>query len=64
MLEHLRKPTTTRPSTEKKLISYLVAYLGHKITDVQAAGLIKNLSQAGHLAIDAKSKVIYHIERI
>jgi hypothetical protein len=62
VLEHLRKPTTSRPRSEKKLVSYLVAYLGRGMTEVEALGLIKYLSQAGHLAIDEKGQVTYHVD--
>lgn len=62
VLEHLRKPVTNRPRTEKKFLSYLVAYLGHNITEAEALDLIHHLSQAGHLAIDEKGAVTYHLE--
>ncbi len=63
VLEHLRKITTTRPRNEKKLISYLVAHLGHKITEAEALDLVQYLSQAGHLAIGEKGAVTYHLDR-
>lgn len=63
VLEHLRKPTTTRPRNEKRLLSYLVAYLGHKITEAEASELVQYLSQAGHIAISEKGSVTYHLER-
>ena len=62
VLEHLRKPSTSRPRSEKKLLSYLVAYLGYKITDAEAAELVKYLSKAGHLVIGEKGLVTYHLE--
>ena len=62
VLEHLRKPSTSRPRSEKKLLSYLVAYLGHKITEAEAAELVKHLSKAGHLVIGEKGSVTYHVE--
>ena len=62
VLEHLRKPATTRPRTEKKLLSFLVAYLGHNVADTGVLHLIGNLSQAGHLAIDVKGAVTYHLD--
>lgn len=61
VLEHLRKPTTTRPRTKTRLLSFLVALHGHKITEAEALSLVHNLSQAGHLAIDPKGKVIYQL---
>jgi hypothetical protein len=62
VVEHLRKATTARPRNEKKLLSYLIAHLGHKITEAEALGLVKNLSQAGHLVIGEKGKVSYFLE--
>jgi PIN domain len=63
VLEHLRKATSTRPRNEKKLISWLIAYLGHKITGTEALNLVKSLSQAGHLIIGEKGVITYHLER-
>ena len=60
VLEHLGKPTTTRPRTKTRLVSFLVAYHGHKMSEGEALRLVENLSQAGHLVIDAKGKIIYH----
>ena len=59
VLEHLRKPTTKRPGTQKKLRSYLIAHLGNKITETEADRLIQDLGQAGHLFIGEKGKVTY-----
>lgn len=62
VLEHLRKPTTQRPGTKKKLVSFLIAHLGNKNTEAEALRLIELLVQAGHLVIDDKGKVTYHLE--
>jgi len=62
VLEHLRKMTTTRPRKEKKLLSFLIAYLGHKITETEAITIVKNLCRAGHLAMGEKGAVTYHVE--
>jgi hypothetical protein len=62
VLEHLRKATTTRPRNEKKLLSYLVAHLGHKITESEGLNLVQSLSQAGHLTIGEKGAVTYHLD--
>lgn len=62
IVEHLRKHPDTRPRTKKKLVSFLIAYLGHKITEGEVLTLIENLGQAGHLFIDDKDKVTYHLE--
>ncbi len=62
VLEHLRQPTTKRPRTEQKLLSYLVAHLGRKLTETEVLNLIKYLSQAGHLVICEKGMVTYHLK--
>ena len=62
VLEHLRKPTTKRPGTKKKLVSYLIAHLGHKLTEAEVSELVEMISQAGLLVIDDKGKVDYHLE--
>ncbi|HEX5222919.1 MAG TPA: PIN domain-containing protein [Verrucomicrobiae bacterium] len=61
VLEHLRKPTTKRPGTHKKLISYLVAHLGKKRTEAEITNLIALLGRAGHLVVDDKGKINYHL---
>lgn len=61
-LELLRKPSTSRPRSEKKLLSYLVSSLSPKITDAEAAELVKHLSKACHLVIGEKGLVTYHVE--
>lgn len=61
VLEHLRKPSATRPRTQKKLVSFLVAHFGQKITEAEALNLVQNLSQAGHLVIGEKGTVTYHL---
>jgi hypothetical protein len=62
VLERLRKIATYRPRSEKKLLSYLIAQLGHKITEAEASDLVKYLSKAGHLVIGEKGTVTYHLE--
>lgn len=62
VLEHLRKPTTKKPGTRKKLVSYLIAHLGHKVSEAEASGLVEMMSQAGHFVCDDKGKVTYHLE--
>src|SRR5690348_12508326 len=61
VLEHLRKPASTRPKNRKKLISFLVAYLGHKITEAEALNVVENLRRAGRLAIGEKGAVTYRL---
>ncbi len=61
VLAHWRKPTATRPRNKKKLASFLVAHFGHKITETEALNRVEALGQAGHLFVDDKEKVIYHL---
>ena len=62
-LEHLRKPSSTRPKNKKKLVSYLVSFFNRKITEAEALNLVENLRKAGHLDIDEKGAVTYRLER-
>jgi hypothetical protein len=62
VLEHLGKVTTTRPRNEQKLLSYLVAHFGNKITETEASDLVRYLSQAGHLTIGERGVVTYHLK--
>ena len=62
VLKHLRKPSATHPKNKKKLVSYLVAHLGHRITEAEALRLVEELRRASHLAIDEKGAVTYHLE--
>jgi len=61
VLEHLRKPSTPRPKNKKKLASFLGAYLGRKMTEIEALNLVENLRRAGHLVIGPKGVVTYRI---
>ncbi len=61
--EHLRKAAANRPKTKKKLVTHLVAHLGHKVTEAEVESLIEALRQAGHLAIDGKGAVTYRLDR-
>ena len=63
VLEHLRKPSATRPRNKDKLVSFLVAHLGNKITETDALALVEYLSQAGHLTIGEKGAVTYYLEQ-
>jgi hypothetical protein len=62
VLEHFRSHPATRPRTQKTLVRFLVAYLGHKITEADALSLVETLAQAQYLVIGDKSKVTYHLE--
>jgi len=59
--EHWRKPTSTRPRTQKTLVSFLVTHFGRQIDAAGALDLIKLLSQAGHLVINEKDAVTYQL---
>lgn len=61
VLEHWRKPTSTRPRTQKTLVSFLVTHFGRQIEEAEALELIKLLSQAGHLVVNEKGAVTYHL---
>src|SRR6267142_1696153 len=54
VLKHFRKPSATRPRSQKTLIRFLVAYFGHRITEAEALALVEVLGQAGHLVIGEK----------
>ncbi len=63
VLEHLRKPTTKRPGTKEKLVSYLIAHLGKKNSETEVLQLIEMMGQAGHLVSDDNGKLTYHLDR-
>ena len=56
----LRRPTK-RQGTKPKLVSYLIAHLGKKITVAEVLRLIGLLGQAGHLVVNDKGAVTYHL---
>ena len=58
-MEHWRKPSTTRPRTKDKLVSYLVTHLGNKASGMWALELVEHLSRTGHLVIEDKGVVKY-----
>jgi len=62
VLEHLRKPSATHPKNKKKLVSYLVAFFGRKITETEASNLVERLQHAGHIAIGEKGTVTYRLD--
>ena len=62
VLEHWRKPSATRPRTQKTLVSFLIAHLGNKITETEAQNLVEHLGQGGHLTIGQNARVTYHLE--
>ena len=62
VLEHLRKPTTTRPRNQSKRICYLVAHLGHKNTEAESQKVVDKLVAIGHLVVGEKGLVKYQLE--
>jgi hypothetical protein len=61
VLERLRKNVTNRPKKKKTLLSHLKSTLGKDATEADAVKLLGMLLQAGHLRIDAKDAVTYHV---
>jgi hypothetical protein len=62
VLEHFRKPSANRPRTRTKLVKFVIAHLGRpQITEAEALDLVEHISQSGHLAVDAKGKLTYHL---
>jgi len=39
IMEHFRRPSATRPRSQEKLVSFLVAHHGRKITELEALGV-------------------------
>jgi hypothetical protein len=62
VLEHFRRPSATRPRTQKTLVRFLVGYFGHKITEADALSRVEGLSRTGYLVIGDKGKVTYRLE--
>jgi hypothetical protein len=62
VLEHLRKHPTNRPKRKKTLVSHLLALSGKKATEGEVLGVVESLCRAGHLVIDEKGAVTYHLE--
>jgi hypothetical protein len=62
VLAYLRKLAAKRPRRKDRLVSSVVTHLGHKITEAEALRIVEDLGQAGHLFIDDKSTVTYHLD--
>ena len=60
-LKHLREHPKNRPTRKTTLVRHLLTVLGNKITDANVLALINSLGQTGHLAIDNKGRVTYHL---
>jgi len=61
VLKHLREHPKNRPTRKITLVPHLLTVLGNKITEADVLALINTLSQAGHLIIDDKGRVTYHL---
>jgi len=62
VLGHFRSHPATRPRSQKKLVSFLIANQGHKISEADALSIIKNLVEARHISIGEKGAVTYYLE--
>lgn len=60
-LEHLRKNTSNRPKRKTTLVSHLTALLGRTADEAGVLVLIGRLCEQGHLSLDDKDKVTYHL---
>ena len=63
VLTHLRKNTTHRPKRLKTLESHLLAFSGPNATEEHVTRIISRLKKAGHITLDDKNAVTYHVER-
>jgi len=61
VLEHLRKNMHNRPKRKKTLASHLLAFAGKTVSEAEILGLIQKLSKAGHLSLNDKDAVTYHV---
>lgn len=61
VLKHLREHPKNRPTRKATLIPHLLTVMGNKITTPEIMSLIDALSHAGHLAINEKGRVVYHL---
>lgn len=59
--ERLRKNTTNRPKKKKTLLSHLKANLGKEASEADVTGLLEKLIKFGHIKIDDKEGVSYHL---
>jgi hypothetical protein len=61
VLVHLGKNPTNRPKRKKTLVSHLRAFSGKMATEADVMDLVEKLRKAGHLSIDDKEAVTYHV---
>ena len=60
-LAHLRKNTSNRPRRKKTLVSHLLALGGKTATEASVQRLIERMVGLGHLSLDQKDLVTYHL---
>lgn len=60
-LTHLRGNTKNRPKRNRTLESHLLAHFGKGATTEAITTLIERLQQDGHISIDEKGAVSYHL---
>jgi hypothetical protein len=63
VVEHLRKNSTNRPRTKRRLVSNLLARFGNEITEVEVQGVIEHLSRVAYISIDVREAVTYQLEK-
>ena len=61
VLARLRKNSSARPKKEKTLLSHIKSMLGNGATDAEAASVLTELCTAGHVRIDDKAGLSYHL---
>jgi hypothetical protein len=62
VVEHFRRTSTARPRTQKKLVSFLIAFFGQKITEGEALARVAKLRQTGQFVINDKGGVTYQLD--
>lgn len=60
-LEHLQRNLTNRPKKKSTLASHLLSVAGKSSNEVEITKLIEKLRAAGHLSINDKNAVTYHV---
>ncbi len=61
VLNHLRKNKTNRPTRKKTLMRHLLGFAGNSATESNVLDLIEKLQTEGHMEIDDKGAVTYHL---
>jgi hypothetical protein len=61
VLEHLRKNPGNRPKRKKTLVSNLWAFSGKSVPESEIINLVEDLKKSGHISINDKDAVTYHL---